>query len=97
MEDPKGLSRSTQSENENPAQPPATQEQLLSGMLTVLVSRMGGRVVLSMAENKRVFERLMKQNKVITMRFDKTEIILELMQAAPKPVATGQSGDKIEA
>lgn len=67
---------------ETPIPAQASQEQILSGMLTVLVSRMGGRVVLSHAENKRTFERLMKQNKVITMRFNKAEIILELTQIA---------------
>ena len=64
------------------AKPALNQEQLLSGLLTVLTYRMGGRVVFSHVENRRVFERLQKKNQVITMRATKTEIILELTRIA---------------
>lgn len=64
----------------NPPQP--SQEQLLSGLLTVLTYRMGGRVVFSHAENRRVFERLQKKNQIITMRMTKESIILELTAIA---------------
>ena len=75
---------------------PATREQLLIGILTVLTYRMGGRVRLARGENKRTIEHLTKQLKKLEIRATDTEVILELVRIIEYKPATAQTGDKIQ-
>lgn len=65
-------------------------ETLLSGLLTLLVYRMGGRVSITRGEMNTIFATLTRKEQVITIQQHPKFMILELSKNAVPPSKEGE-------